>query len=133
MISITTKIHGKGPPGRGGLRGIMPKLAFDIARDIRERTAAGRDVDGRPFTPHPGGKQSDLRQTGQMVRSFGIKRVTPTRIVLAPGGKHVARAYSNQAGEGNRPVRRWVGVSRKEIDRAITRITDGFWGRGTRP
>ena len=108
----------------------MPKLAFDIARDIRDRTAAGLDVDGRPFTPHPGGRASDLKQTGRMVRSFGIQRVTPNRIVLAPAGKHTARAYSNQTGEGNRPARRWIGVSRKQVDRAVTRITDAFWGKG---
>ena len=105
LITPRVTIHRNGPPGRGGLRGIMPKLAFDIARDIRDRTASGRDVDGRAFTPHPGGKRSDLRQTGQMVASFGIQKVTPNRIVLAPGGKHTARAYSNQTGEGNRPAR----------------------------
>ena len=107
----------------------MPKLAADIARDIRARTAAGRDVDGRAFKPHPGGKRSDLRQTGQMVRSFGIKRVTPNRIVLAPGGKHTARAYSNQTGEGNRPARPWIGVSRRHVNEAIRRISDAFWGK----
>ena len=130
MINITTKIHGKGPPGRGGLRGIMPKLAFDIARDIRDRTAAGLDVDGRPFTPHPGGRASDLKQTGRMVRSFGIQRVTANRITLAPGGKHTARALSNQIGEGNRPARPWIGVSRRHVNEAVRRITDAFWGKG---
>ena len=113
MISITTKIHGDGPPGRGGLRAIMPRLARDIAADIRKRTASGRDVDGRAFTPHPGGKRSRFDgKPASMVASRSVfRRVTPNRIVLAPGGKHTARAYSNQTGEGNRPARR---VDRRE-------------------
>ena len=129
MINIKTRIVRNGPPGRGGLRSVMPKLAFDIARDIRDRTAAGRDVDGRPFKRHPDGRASDLKQTGRMVASFGIQQVTPTRIVLAPGGKHTARALSNQTGEGRRPARRWIGVSRRHVNEAVRRITDAYWGK----
>ena len=130
MIRITTKIHGKGPPGHAGLRSVMPKLAFDIARDIRERTAAGLDVDGRPFAPHPSGKRSDLKQTGKMVASFGVQKITTNRIVLAPAGKHTARAYSNQTGEGNRPARRWIGVDRRQENEIVRRIADAYWGKG---
>ena len=130
MINIKTTIHKIGPPGRGGLRGIMPKLAFDIAREIRARTAAGLDVDGRPFAPHPDGKRSDLKQTGKMVASFGVQKITPTRIVLAPARKHTARAYSNQTGEGNRPARRWIGVDRRQENEIVRRISDAYWGKG---
>ena len=110
---------------------MMPDLARDIAREVRARTAAGLDVDGRPFTPHPDGDRSDLQQTGRMVRSFGIQRITPNQIVLAPGRKNTARALANQTGEGDRPARRWVGVSRRQIADAVRRITDAYWGKDT--
>ena len=64
-----------------------------------------------------------------MVASFGVQKITPTRIVLAPAGKHRARAYSNQTGEGNRPARQWIGVDRRQENEIVRRISDAYWGK----
>ena len=80
-----------------------------------------------PRTPAASG--ATYGKPGRWWRVSAYSEVTPNRIVLAPGGKHTARAYSNQTGEGNRPARRWIGVSRRHVNEAVRRITDAFWGK----
>ena len=96
-------------PLRDGLRRVLPDLASDLARGVRERTLDGRDVAGPGRSPKADGSRSTLRDTGAMVRSFQPVRVTDTGFVLAPArGPERRRAALHQRGAGSRlPRREW--------------------------
>ena len=107
-------------PLRRGLAAELPRLAADLAGDIRRRTASGRDVSGKPFRPKRDGSRSTLQDTGRMVRSLRPVQVTDRGFTLAPTGKRNQRvgALAHQRG------RRWVGASDRQIDEATARIAD---------
>ena len=109
-------------PLRDGLRAELPRLAADLAGDIRRRTASGRDVSGRPFRPKKDGSRSTLQDSGRMVRSLRPVQVTDRGFVLAPVGKRNQRigAVSHQRG------RRWVGASDAQVTEATERITEAM-------
>ena len=113
---------------RAGLRSLLPRLGHDLAGEIVRRTAGGHDVSGRKFKRRADGRPATLKQTGDMLGTFGVKRVTDNRVVMASDPRHAFKGAANQTGEGNRPVRKWAGLSRKQIDRATARVADAWIG-----
>ena len=111
-------------PLRTGLASELPRLADDLAGDVRRRTAQGRDVDGRRFARLKTGRPSTLQRTGKMVRSFQPREISDTGFTLRPGRAETARAAIHQAGSRNLPKRRWVGVTDHQIDEARERIAE---------
>lgn len=107
-------------PLRGGLANELPRLAADMSRSIRDRTAAGRDVAGKPFRRKRDGSASNLTDTGKMVASFRPQQVTDTGFTLAPTG-----ARNRKIGAlAMRTGRRWAGADDRQIDEAVERIAD---------
>ena len=116
-------------PLRDGLRRVLPDLATDLARGVRDRTADGRDVAGRSFAPKADGSRSTLRDTGAMVESFRPVRVDDRGFVLAPAGRQERRkAYMHQTGRGV-PERRWIGVDARQLDEAVERVATAETGK----
>ena len=123
-------VHAKSSPplsaalgGRAGLRRVLPSLAADLSRGVRSRTLAGRDVSGRTFAPKADGAPSTLRDSGAMVRSFGLRDLRATGFVLAPGKRERRKAAAHQSGKGV-PVRAWIGLGRNQIERARAAVAD---------
>lgn len=53
-----------------------------IADQIRTRTAAGINAEGVPFGRHPDGQPIDLRDTGRMLDSLGVKEASATGAIV---------------------------------------------------
>ena len=128
MIGIKATVTKGALPMRAGLRSLLPRLGHDLAGEIVQRTAAGRDVDGRTFKRRADGRPANLTRTGDTLGTFGVKRVTDTRVTLASDPRHAFKGAANQTGEGDRPVRKWAGLSRKQLDRATARVADAWLG-----
>ncbi len=107
-------------PLRRGLRAVMPGVAADMSRSIRQRTEGGRDVAGRPFRRKKDGSRSTLQDTGAMVKSLKPRQVTDRGFTLKPTGRRNERiaALAHQTG------RRWVGASERQIDAAREKVTE---------
>ena len=127
-MKISVKVTKNGPPMRAGLARALPILAAGLSSEIRDRTASGRDANGRPFKRHPDGAPSDLKRTGAMVRSFGPQSVRANGFTLAPAKAHQWKANVNQRGEGARPRRQWIGLDGGQIDRAVDQIATAMFG-----
>ena len=107
-------------PLRRGLAAELPRLAADLAGDIRRRTASGRDVSGQRFRRKKDGTPSNLRDSGRMLASFKPQTVSDTGFTLAPTG-----ARNRKVGAvAMRTGRRWAGVNDAQIDEARGRIAD---------
>ena len=102
----------------------MPGLAERVARHVRKRTAAGLDVNGRPFKPRADGTPSRLTESGDMIESFQPRRVDDRGFTLAPSGATAKRAYVHQA-----TGRQWVGVEESVIEQHIEELTDALLDR----
>ena len=111
-------------PLRSGLRDVLPQVARDVSRGVRDRTAGGRDVDGRPFARKADGSPSTLKDTGRMVESFKPQTVTDQSFRLAPDRGERRKAVMHQRGIGRIPRREWVGVDARQVDEAVERVLD---------
>ena len=109
--------------GRAGLRALLPRLAADLSRGVRDRTAGGRDVSGHRFAAKADGSPSTLRDTGKMIASFGLRTIGAAGFVLAPADGQRAKAAAHMAGK-RLPVRRWIGLSRRDIAQARAAVAD---------
>ncbi len=116
-------------PLRSGLRSAMPGIASTMARSVRDRTASGRDVDGRPFRRRADGSPSTLRDTGRMVESFQPVEVGDRSFRLAPAGRQERRrAALHQLGRGV-PRREWVGADAGQIEAAREAVATAETGK----
>lgn len=107
-------------PLRRGLRAALPAVAADMARGIRDRTEAGRDVSGRAFRRKRDGSPSNLIDSGRMVESFQPADETATGFVLAPTGRrNRAVAHIHQA-----TGREWIGADERQIDAARESVAE---------
>ena len=118
MTVKTSARLGEVLPLRDGLRAEMPRLAADMASDIRRRTRQGRDVAGRRLRPKKDGTASTLQDTGKMVGSFRPQTVTDTGFVLAPTGRRNRKVAAIHQNTG----RPWIGVGDRAIEEARERI-----------
>ena len=109
-------------PLRRGLAAALPAIAADLARGIRRRTEAGRDVSGRPLRPKRDGSASTLHDSGRMVASLRPTQIGERSFTLAPTGRRNQRvaALAHQTG------RRWVGADETQIDAATERVTESM-------
>ena len=107
-------------PLRGGLAAELPRLAADMAGDIRRRTRQGRDAAGRRLRPKKDGTASTLQNTGRMVGSFRPQTVTDTGFVLAPTGRRNRKVAAIHQNTG----RPWIGVTNAAVERARERIAE---------
>ena len=114
-------------PGRDGLRRALPRIAADLSRSVRDRTAGGRDVRGRRFARKADGSPSTLRDTGKMIKSFGTASMRPTGFTLGPSGAERRKAVMHQTGRGV-PRREWVGVDARQVDQAAERVASAEFG-----
>ncbi len=107
-------------PLRRGLRSVMPGVAADMSRSIRQRTESGRDVSGRPFRRKKDGSRSTLQDSGRMVESFRPTEIRADGFTVAPTGKrNRAVAHVHQA-----TGRRWIGADDRQIDAARERVAE---------
>lgn len=110
---------------------------FELALErLLERTAAGRDVDGKIFAPAKGkssgysdayknslafaafGKSNkiNLELTGDMLSSIGIRDQNSKKMVVAVSDSESAKAYNHTVGD-TVPRRPFLGWSDKELER----------------
>ena len=116
-------------PLRRGLAAALPDLAGDLAREVRDRTATGRDVAGRQFPRKANGEPSTLQDTGRMVESFRPREVSDSGFTLAPAAAERRKAYMHQTGRGV-PKREWVGVDARQVDEAVEAVATAETGKG---
>ena len=107
-------------PLRDGLRSELPRLADDLARDIRRRTEGGRGVAGRRLRRKKDGTASTLQDSGKMVESFRPQTVTDRGFVLAPTGRRNRQIAAIHQNTG----RPWIGVTDAAVERARERIAE---------
>ncbi len=127
-MKISMRVRDSGPlrdawPLRDGLRRAMPKAAADLARDVRERTAAGHDVNGRPFAALTSGEWSTLQRSGAMVEGFAPVAVTDRGFILGLRDRRLrARAKMHQDGIGRLPQREWIGLDSAQSAEYVDRL-----------
>jgi len=91
-----------------------------VAADIRERTASGRDADGRGFAPGTDGAPVDLRASGQMLDDLVVTEATDQRVRVGFKTDRSERiAALHESGTRNMPARPFVGVSRAMVERVM--------------
>ena len=118
-MRVRMQVRDSGPlrdalPLRAGLRRELPKVARELAADVRERTAAGEDVNGAPFERLRDGSWSTLQATGAMVAGFAPLKVTDRGFVLGLRDRKL-RARARMHMDGRRvPLREWIGVDERQ-------------------
>lgn len=112
-------------PLRDGLRAELPRLAKDLAGDIRRRTSSGRDASGRRFARKANGQPSNLTDSGKMIASFRPTTVTDTGFVLAPTGPRNRKVAAIHMNTG----RPWIGVTPTHVTEAVERIATAATGK----
>ena len=126
-IGIKVTATRDGPPMRSHMRSTLAVLGNQLSGEVRARTAAGVGEDGRKFARGRFGP-SNLIRTGAMVGGYAIEHVDDRRLVLAPAAREQWKAVKHQHGEDGRPRRPWAGLSKGQIDRAVERIADAYFG-----
>ena len=112
-------------PLRDGLRAELPRLAKDLAGDIRRRTSSGRDASGRRFARKANGQPSNLTDSGKMIASFRPTTVTDTGFVLAPTGPRNRKVAAIHMNTG----RPWIGVTPTQVTEAVEHIATAATGK----
>ena len=107
-------------PLRRGFAGAMQGIAADLATSIRQRTAAGKGVDGKRLRKKQDGSPSTLTDSGRMVESFRPQTVSETGFTLAPTGRRNVIVGAAHQSRG----RRWVGADERQIEAAREQIAD---------
>ena len=125
---MRTKIERSTFPDEAAVGREVRDLATDTARQVRDRTASGRDVSGGRFEPRADGSPSTLYESGDMIRSFRPAGVTAKGFRLQPSRKQSYKALIHQTGRGRFPRRLWIGMSPSQIARARDRVTRALRG-----
>ena len=129
-IGIKMTVTRDGPPMRANTRAALAALGLKLSGEVRARTASGTGEDGRKFARGRFGP-SNLIRTGRMLGGYAVDRVDDRRLVLAPRHSEQWKAVKHQHGEDGRPRRPWAGLSERQIDRAVERIADSYFGKGS--
>ena len=112
-----------------GIDRTLPAIAQEWVDAIRTRTEAGIAADGSRFQPKRDGSASNLIDSGDMLRGFGVQRIDSGGFRLAPDRKQQHKALAHQRGTGNAPQRAWVGVEADLVDAARERIATAATGK----
>ena len=128
-IKMKTTVTRSTFPDEGAVAREIRDLATDTARQVRDRTAAGRDVSGGRFEPKEDGTPSTLQDSGDMIRSFRPAAVTAKGFRLQPSRRESYKALLHQSGRGRFPRRLWIGLSPSQIARAQDRVARALQGR----
>ena len=105
---------------------VMRGIGRDLARQIRQRTKAGRDVRGIPFAAKADGSPSNLRDSGKMIASLRARKFWPRGFEISPSRKYQDLAARHQLGKGRYPKREWIGLSERQINEAAERIKAAY-------
>lgn len=131
-MRITPHVTDTGWPAgleRPDLSSTLQTIADDWTGSVKARTAAGRDLDGRQFARRRDGSASTLRDTGQMMRAFGVLDVDDRRFVLGLRDRASRRkAYFAQHGAHGRR-RSFLGVSDEAVEDARQTIATARTGK----
>lgn len=107
----------------------MRAAGQQIAEDVRDRTRAGVDAEGRPFAPHEGeqaGERVDLADTGQMLRDLEVLEATEHGVKV---GFRTARserlAALHEQGTRHMPARPFLALSSATIERVMQILRRG--------
>lgn len=139
-MSFTAEVTGNCKDGNSAFEGIgsvvtpefLSELGEAAVKMIRERTAGGIDVDGRPFQPYSGGWKKerrkhgkasapvDLNFKGNMLASMKASvNTTGCEVAVSfENGKEAEKAnFHNVSGAGSSRVRRqFLGLTNREVD-----------------
>lgn len=105
---------------------VMRGIGRDLARQIRQRTKSGRDVNGIAFKPKADGSPSNLRDSGKMIASLRARRFWSRGFEISPSRKFQDLAARHQFGKGKYPKREWIGLSEQQINEAAERIKAAY-------
>ena len=101
-------------------------IGRDVAKQIRQRTRSGRDVNGQPFERLASGEPSRLRQSGKMLRSLRARKFWRRGFQISPSQPVRNLARRHQLGKGNMPKRTWIGFSERQIQEMADRATAAY-------
>ncbi|MCC7241203.1 MAG: phage virion morphogenesis protein [Acidobacteria bacterium] len=103
-------------PGRSAMR----RVGEDIAADVRQRTASGRDADGAAFAPGADGEPVDLRDSGRMLDDLTVLEASDRGVKVGFKTERSARiAQYHETGTKHMPARPFIAMSRAMVERAV--------------
>ena len=111
----------------------MLKIGFRVMDAIKQRTASGRDKDGRAFAPYADGTRRKkrgggwLHDTGRMMSAMTTKanRGSVTVFFRGKGRKGIdenQKALVHQRGLGHMPQREFFGLTSKDERKIVERV-----------
>lgn len=115
-----------------GIRRTLPAIAQEWVEAVQQRTRSGIAADGSRFPARKDGSPSNLVDSGDMLRGFGVVSVGRDGFRLAPDRRQQHKALAHQRGSGHAPQRAWVGVEADLIEAARQRVAEAAIPRNRR-